>query len=79
MKIRVEEGGHYVNKSTIKERYINGLALLDKVYSDFDSVTIHESFDNFRVVKCMTFHSNGVTLFQKPSFLSKIPKIASLL
>lgn len=79
VQIRVEEGGHFVHQSTIKERYDKGLMLLDKYYHEFDSVTIHESFDNFTVRKCMTFHKDGISLFHKPSFLNQIPKITSLL
>jgi predicted ABC-type ATPase len=36
---RVQQGGHYVNPDTVKQRYINGLSLL-KHYKDFPDVLI---------------------------------------
>lgn len=40
---RVAKGGHSVEEETIRERFINGLALLDESFHLFDSVSIYLS------------------------------------
>lgn len=76
VKSRVDSGGHFVSQSTIKERYHDGLELLDKAYSRFDRVFIFESPPNYKpIVKCLVIDKSGVNTYNEPSFLNHLPNL----
>jgi predicted ABC-type ATPase len=53
VKIRVSQGGHAVDETTIRSRFDSGLKLLDNTFDKFDLVTIYTSIPNQVLLSCV--------------------------
>lgn len=78
VKDRVAKGGHSVDEMTIRERFKNGLSLLDESFHQFDLVSIYLSKQkDIEAIAILEPQLNKVTSFSPiPSVLiSQLPKI----
>ena len=84
VKDRVAKGGHSVDQMTIRERFNNGLDLLDESFHQFDIVSIYVSKpNNIEAVLILEPHQNKATIFAPipttlTSQLSKITQFVIL-
>jgi len=74
VRIRFENGGHFVPDNEVKERYIAGYKNLNKHWNYFDSVTLFEtSIYNSTPEHLVTIEQNGLILLnQFPKYLEKL-------
>ena len=73
---RVKHGGHFVDEVTIRERYYDGLKLLDSNFDLFDEVRIYESPPKYgHVIKCIEMTGEVKNLLHKPSFFEFLPQM----
>jgi len=76
---RAKEGGHIVDENTIRFRYKQGLVNLDNNFDSYDKFMLFESLPNYDAALSVVFDQTGISGLRKPSFFSKIPRIAHLL
>lgn len=78
VKDRVVKGGHSVDEITIRERFNNGLKLLDESFLQFDIVSIYVSKPkNIEAALILEPNRNKVTIFAPIpiALTSQLPKI----